>query len=144
MRSPWWNDQAVLLKVWIAEWVLEEDNRVLGIGDELTSWLNFSETERRHFHPASTNTLTATATPLPTWPGQEWHRHPTRLDVGGVSLYWDAPDPATGTVAVQGTVEYQRIDAPRGFPETTGQVRGLRILPFGVLVDLECGPQDSA
>ena len=42
-------------------------------------------------------------------------------------LYWEAPDPVEGPVEVIGMVGTNNIDAPDGFPETTGVVRRIRM-----------------
>lgn len=112
------------LKVHVPAWVLEEDHRVLRLGDELRSWLTFHE-----IGPADTagpvQTVHGVAHLLASWAGAELGRHPTRIDVDGGALYWDAPEPVDGEVELTGTVRHNTIDAPDRFPETLYVVRGL-------------------
>ena len=126
------------VKVHVPEWVLEEDQRILHQGDELVSWLTFHEV-------GSTNaslpveTVRGVATPLPSWPGARFGRHPTRVDVDGGALYWDAPEPVEGEVELTGTLAHDNTDAPHRFPQTRYVVRGLskEWHRSGVLVDAE-------
>jgi hypothetical protein len=74
------------------------------------------------------------AVALPTWPGQEFGRHPVRIDVDNGALYWDAPEPVTGEVEVRGTVSSNNVDAPDDFPETTGVIRRLRMVWHDVVM----------
>jgi hypothetical protein len=79
------------------------------------------------------------AVPLPAWPGAELGHHPVRIDVDGGVLYWDAPEPVSGPLEVTGTVSSNTVDAPDGFPETTGVIRELRMVWHDVVV----GPDGS-
>ena len=119
----------MILKVLTAEWVLEEDMRILRVGDDIRSWLTFREVGPADQQAPSVQVVRGRATPLPSWPGAEHGRHPVRIDVTGAALYWDAPapvgGPVEGPIEVTGTVETNNIDAPTGFPETAGVIRGL-------------------
>jgi hypothetical protein len=71
------DDGAVILTVWVPFWELEEDDRVLSVGDELSSWLEFHEADR--FAPAErVGAVHGVAHVLPRWPGAEAGRHPTQ------------------------------------------------------------------
>jgi hypothetical protein len=116
----------VILTVWVPFWELEEDDRVLSVGDELSSWLEFHEADR--FAPAErVGAVHGVAHVLPRWPGAEAGRHPTRIDLDGGVLYWDAPDAVEGPLDLAGTVSSNNVDAPDGFAETSGVMRRVRM-----------------
>ena len=126
----------MLLTVEVPEWELEESGRVLSVGDQAQFWLTFEEAGRR---PATerVSVIRGVAVPLPTWPGAEFGRHPVRIDVEGGALYWDAPEQVTGPIDVAGTISTNNVDAPEGFPETSGVVRRVRM----VWADFVIGPE---
>jgi hypothetical protein len=114
----------MLLTVRVSDWELEESGRILSVGDRERFWLIFHEataTER-------VNVIGGVAAQLPSWPGAEFGRHPTRIDVEGGALYWDAPERVTGPMEVAGTISTNDVDAPEGFPETSGVLRRVRMV----------------
>jgi hypothetical protein len=113
----------MLLTVRVPEWELEESGRVLSVGDQEQFWLTFEEAEGRAPATERINLIRGVAVPLPTWPGAEFGRNPVRIDVEGGALYWDAPEPVTGSIEVAGTISTNDVDAPEGFPETSGVLR---------------------
>ena len=118
----------MILSVWFVEWCLDEDRRVLRVGDVISSWLTFEESERRPIRPTERlQTVRGVVRPLARWPGAEDGRHPVAIDVDGGTLYWDAPAPVTSTVEVAGAISYNNIDAPDGFPHTRGVIRRVRM-----------------
>lgn len=118
----------MLLSVWVAEWVLDEDRRTLGVGETLTEWLTFTDVERLpHVAPECVQTIRGLARPLPRWPGTEDGHHPVSISVDGATLYWDAPRPVDGPVELAGVVSLNNIDAPDGFPVTRGVIRRVRM-----------------
>jgi hypothetical protein len=127
----------VLLTVRVSDWELESSARVLNVDDEHRCWLTFQEVEPSASSEAGIAVIRGVAVALPTWPGQEFGRHPVRIDVDNGAFYWDAPEPVTGEVEVRGTVSTNDVDAPDGFPETTGVIRRLRM----VWHDVVMGPQ---
>lgn len=118
---------SVIFRVWIPAWQLEEETRALRVGDELSSWLTFREAAEVSPPAEAVHVVEGTARPLPDWPGATLGRHPLQIDVAGGALYWDAPEPIEGAVAVAGIVCTNNVDAPDGFPETTGVVRRIRM-----------------
>jgi hypothetical protein len=118
----------MVLTVRVWDWELEESGRILSIGDEVRSWLTFEET--RPGAPASetVSVVRGVAVPLPAWPGAGLGRHPARIDVEGGSLYWDAPEPVAGSIEVEAVISTNNVDAPEGFPETSGVVRRVRMM----------------
>lgn len=118
----------MLLTVEVPEWELEEGGRVLSVGDNAEFWLTFEEAERRAPATERINVIRGIAVPLPTWPGGEFGRHPVRIDVEGGALYWDAPEQVTGPIEVAGTISTNNVDAPEGFPETSGVLRRVRMV----------------
>jgi hypothetical protein len=116
------------LTVWVPDWQLEEDQRVLSVGEELSSWLTFEEGERVPGAPERLQVVRGVARPLPSWPGAELHRHPVRVDVAGGALYWDAPAPVDGPFEILGSVSTCVTDAPDGFPTTRLVIRAARML----------------
>ena len=118
----------MLLTVEVPRWQLEESGRVLSIGDHVKSWLTFEEAQRRAPEAGRYNLIHGCAVPLGPWPGAEFGRHPTRIDVEGGALYWDAPQRVAGRLDVAGTISTNNVDAPEGFPETSGVVRRVRMV----------------
>jgi hypothetical protein len=118
----------MLLTVEVPPWELEENGRVLSVGDNAELWLTFEEAERRAPATERVNLVRGVAVPLPTWPGGEFGRHPVRIDVDGGALYWDAPERVIGPIAVAGTISTNNVDAPEGFPATSGVLRGVRMV----------------
>jgi hypothetical protein len=117
----------MILSAWVPAWCLDEERRVLAIGDRFSSWLTFEETAPPDADDMpGVQTLAAVARPLPRWDG-ELSPHPVVLDVDGGTLYWDAARPVAGPVAVTGTVSFNNVDAPDGFPETAGVLRRVRM-----------------
>lgn len=100
---------------------------MLSVGDRVTSWLTFEEADRLALSADLVQVIRGTARPLPEWPGAEPQRHPTQVDFDGGAVYWDAPEPVAGAVEIAGEVVWNTIDAPPGFPETSGLVRRLRM-----------------
>ena len=118
----------MVLSVWVAEWILDEDRRTVRVDDALTEWLTFIEVERLPHVPAGQlQTLRGVARDLPRWPGTEDGRHPVSISVDGATLYWDAPRPVDGSVEITGVVFLNNIDAPDGFPVTRGVIRRVRM-----------------
>jgi hypothetical protein len=112
----------------VAEWVLDEDRRTLGVGETLAEWLTFTEVERLpQVAPDRVQTIRGLARPLPRWPGTEDGHHPVSISVDGATLYWDAPRPVDGPVELAGVVSLNNIDAPDGFPVTRGVIRRVRM-----------------
>ena len=118
----------MLLTVEVSVWELEESGRVLSVGDQEQFWLTFEEAERRAPATERVNVIRGVVVPLPTWPGAEFGRHPVRIDVEGGALYWDAPERVTGPIEVAGTISINNVDAPEGFPETSGVLRRVRMV----------------
>ena len=104
-------------------------------GDREQFWLTFEEAERRAPATEQVNLIAGVAFPLPTWPGAELGRHPVRIDVDGGALYWDAPEQVSGPIEVAGTVSTNNVDAPEGFPETSGVVRRVRMVWADSVID---------
>ena len=129
----------MLLTVEVSEWELEESGRVLSVGSQEQFWLTFEEAGRRAPATERVTMIRGVAVPLTTWPGAELGRHPVRIDVEGGALYWDAPEQVSGPVEVAGSISTNTIDAPEGFPETSGVVRRVRM----VWVDLVIGPDGA-
>lgn len=117
----------MLLTVSIPAWSLDEDGRVPGLGDSYRSWLVLVEAERHSHVPEGLQRIHGNAITLPDWAGGTWGRHPVRVDAGEVALYWEAPEPVTGAIELDARVEANTIDAPPGFPRTTGVVRRVRL-----------------
>ena len=117
----------MILLVRVPAWVLDEDRRCISVGDELSSWLTFEDEERPGLSGAAIRTLQGVAHVLRPWPGSEDGCIPTALVVGGTTLYWDAPRRAEGPVEISGTISTNNVDAPDGFPCTTGVVRRVRM-----------------
>jgi hypothetical protein len=80
-----------MLTVRVPAWELEEDGRVLSVGDTVSSWLTFEESRVTQLLGDSVQVIRGTARRLPRWPGATGARHPVRLDVAAAALYWDAP-----------------------------------------------------
>jgi hypothetical protein len=107
-------------------WELEENGRVLHVGDEVTSWLTFEQADETAT-PEEIQVIHGSARPLPSWPGAGFPGHPIQINLAGGALYWDAPEPVEGAVDVVGTVCTNKVDAPDGFPVTTGVIRRIRM-----------------
>lgn len=127
----------MLLTVGVSEWELEESGRVLSVGDQEQFLLTFEKAERRAPATERINVIRGVAVPLPTRPGAEFGRHPIRIDVEGGALYWDAPERVSGAIEVLGTISTNNIDAPEGFPETTGVLRRVRMVWNGFAISRE-------
>jgi hypothetical protein len=119
--------RVVILTVWVAHWQLDEDRWVVAVGDEISFWLTFEESERWPGPAEQSHVIRGVARPLPRWPGAELGRHPVQLEVGGVALYWDAPGPVAGVVEVAGSVSSNTVDTPDGFPMARGVARRVRM-----------------
>ena len=118
----------MILSVWVAEWVLDEDRRTLRVDDPFRSWLTFTDADRPgHGPPERRQTIQGIAQSLPPWPGVEDGRHPVAITVGGATLYWDAPRPVDGAIEVSGSVSSNNVDAPDGFPDAHGVIRRVRM-----------------
>ena len=118
----------MIVAVWVVDWYLDEDRRVLRAGDTIASWLRFEDAERLQLRPNERlQTIRGVARALPRWPGTEDGRHPVAIDIDGGTLYWDAPERLEGTIEVTGTISLNNIDAPDGFPTTHGVVRRVRM-----------------
>jgi hypothetical protein len=118
----------VILSVWVVEWYLDEDRRVLQVGDTISSWLTIEDSERLQLRPHERlQGVRGVARALPRWRGAEDGRHPVAVDIDGGTLYWDAPERVEGTVEVTGTISLNNVDAPDGFPTTDGVVRRVRM-----------------
>lgn len=117
----------VILTVRVPTWELEESHRVLGVGDEVSSWLTFYETDRTSALAEDVQVISGKVRPLPNWPDAGLGLRPVQIDLAGGALYWEATDPAEGVVEVVGTVYTNNLDAPDGFPQTTGVVRRIRM-----------------
>ena len=118
----------MILSVWVVEWYLDEDRRVLQVGDTISSWLTIEDAERLQLHPDERlQTVRGVARALPRWRGAEDGRHPVAVDIDGGTLYWDAPERVEGTIEVTGTISLNNVDAPYGFPTTDGVVRRVRM-----------------
>lgn len=115
------------LVVHVPAWHLEEDGAVVTVGDHLSTWLEFHESTRWDQPPDRQSRLTGSAGAISSWPGAEYGRHPTVIDVHGAAVYWDAPEPTSGPVDVTGVVSANIVDAPEGFPVTTGIVTRVRM-----------------
>jgi hypothetical protein len=116
----------MVLTVHVPEWELEESGRVLSVGDEHRCWLSFEEAPRSARSADKVRVIRGVAVPLRAWPGAELGRYPVRIELDAGVLYWDAPEPVSGALEVAGTVSSNAVDAPDGFPETTGVIRRLR------------------
>ncbi len=118
----------MIVSVWAVEWYLDEDRRVLRVGDTISSWLTFEDAERVKLRPKQRlQTIRGVARALPRWPGAEDGRHPVAIDIRGGTLYWDAPERVEGTIEVTGTISFNNVDAPDHFPDTHGVVRRVRM-----------------
>ena len=117
----------MILTVRVATWELEENGRVLSVGDEFSSWLTFHEADATSTPAQDVQMILGSARPLPTWPGEGLAVHPVQIDLADGALYWEAPGPVEGPVEVIGTVCTNNIDAPDGCPETTGVVRRIQM-----------------
>lgn len=115
------------LTVLIPAWHLEEDAAVVSVGDHLSTWLEFHESTRWDQPPVRQHRLRGLARVIPAWPGAESGRHPTVIEALDATIYWDAPQPASGAVDVTGVVSANNVDAPDGFPETEGVVTRVRM-----------------
>ncbi|WP_395695264.1 hypothetical protein [Nocardioides sp.] len=116
------------LTVYVPQWYLEEDEAVVALGDQLSTWLVFYESARWDRPPDHPQRLVGAARTIPMWPGAERGRHPTVIEVGGAPIYWDAPEPTNGPVEVTGTVCANDQDAPDDFPPTDGVVTRVRMV----------------
>jgi len=118
----------MVLSVWVAEWILDQDRRTLSVGETLAEWLTFTEVEGLpHVPPGQLQTIRGVARALPRWPGTEDGRHPVSISVDGATLYWDAPRPVDGPMEITGVVFLNNTDAPDGFPVTRGVIRRVRM-----------------
>ena len=119
----------MIVSVWVVEWYLDEDRRVLQVGDTISSWLTFEDAERLQLRPDERlQSVRGVARALPRWLGAEDGRHPVAVDIdGGGTLYWDAPERVEGAIEITGTISLNNTDAPDGFPTTDGVVRRVRM-----------------
>lgn len=115
------------LRVRLAGWELEECGWTIRVGDEVSWLLVFQHPRAQGYAPEpETQDLLGEAIGL-DWDWGEARLHPTRLAVGSVSLYWDAPQSLAGSVEVRGRIHRgdQTGEAPADFPATRGVVRRL-------------------
>jgi hypothetical protein len=133
----------MLLTVEISGWELEDAGCVLSVGDTVQFWLTFEQAEGRAHAGGRVSVIRGVAVPLPTWHGAGFERHPLRIDVDGGALYWDAPERITGPIEVAGTIRTNNVDAPEGFPQTSGVVRRVRMVWDDVVVSSEGGWQSD-
>lgn len=117
----------MILVVHVPEWVMDEDRRVVAVGDPFLSWLTMDEAERDFVPSQSVSRVKGQARLLPDWPGAEDQRFPVQVDLGAAALYWDAPAPIEGPIDMCGVIRHNNVDAPDGFPETRGVVRRVRM-----------------
>ena len=118
----------MILTVWVVEWYLDEDRRVLHVGDTISSWLTIEDAERLQPRPHErVQTVRGVARALPRWSGARDGRHPVAVDIDGGTLYWEASESVEGTIEVTGTIALNNVDAPDGFPTTGGVVRRVRM-----------------
>ncbi len=117
----------MILTVRVPTWELEESGRVLGVGDKVSSWLTFHEADGASELAEDVQPILGIARRLPSWPGAGPGPRPVQIDLAGGALYWEALEAAEGAVEVVGTVSTNNVDAPDGFPETTGVVRRIRM-----------------
>lgn len=129
----------MILTLRVPTWELEENGRVLSVGDEFSSWLTFQEADRASALAEDVQVISGVARPLPSWPGAGLGRRPVQIDLVGAALYWEAPEQVEGAVEVVGTICTNNLDAPDGFPDTTGVVRRVRM----EWRDLVLGPDGS-
>jgi len=127
----------VLLTVEVSEWELEESGHILSVGAQEQFWLTFEEAGLRAPATERVNLIRGVAVPLGSWPGGEFGRHPVRIDVKGGALYWDAPEQVSGPIEVAGTISTNNLDAPAGFPQTTGVLRRIRMMWAGFVIGPE-------
>jgi hypothetical protein len=83
----------------------------------------FGEADRASLPAERVGSIRGVARLLPSWPGAGAGRYPVQIDVERGALYWDAPEKVEGVVEIAGQVSSNDIDAPDGFPATTGVVR---------------------
>ena len=93
------------------------------VGADFREWLTFTESGRWSMPQVAVQVVRGRASPVSSWPGAELGRYPTRIDVGGAALYWDAPESEDGEVSIEGLVRLNRIDAPPRFPNSVGRVQ---------------------
>lgn len=117
----------MILTVRVPTWELEEVGRVLRVGDVVSTWLTFREADAIPPLAEGVQVLEGAARSLPSWPGGTMHGNPVQIDFAGGALYWDAPESIEGAVEVAGTVCTNNVDAPDGFPETTGVLRRIQM-----------------
>jgi hypothetical protein len=107
-------------------WQLEEDSRVIAVGDEVSFSLVLEEVAAET-SDAGVETVRGNARALPSWPSAQGGRHPVRIDVGGGAVYFGAPTPIEGPVEVVGRVVSDDVDWPEATPATRGVVRRVRM-----------------
>lgn len=96
----------MVLTVWVAEWVLDEDRRTLGVGDTLSEWLTLEGVERLpHVPPERVQSICGRARALPPWPGTEDGRHPVSISV--------AARRSTGTLHARSTARWRSLASSR-------------------------------
>jgi hypothetical protein len=118
----------VTLKVWVADWQLEEDMRIVSIGDEVAFPLTFQDAERSPRTAELTQAIDGIARPLPASPASNAASRPVRIDVDGAALYWSPPTAVEGPVHVEGAVVSNAGEEDwDGFPATRGIVRRVRM-----------------
>lgn len=134
----------MVLTVEVSDWELEESGRIVRVGDDVRLWLIFEEAARSVPGTQRASRLRGRAVPLESWPGAEFGRHPTRIDVEGGAVYWDAPEPVSGPIEAVGTIRSNTVDAPDGFPGTSAVVRRLRMVWDDVVVGTDGDPVVAA
>jgi hypothetical protein len=118
----------MLLTVRVSDWELAESGRILSVGDREQFWLTFEDVTPSAPVTEQVNVIRGVAVPLPSWPGAEPGRHPIQIDLAGGALYWAAAKRVSGPIEVAGTISSNDLDAPEGFPETSGVVRRVRMV----------------
>lgn len=116
----------MILTVHVEGWQLEEDGRILRVGDDFSGLLFFEEAGRWLMPPESLQQIAGRARPI-AWDWHEAHRHPVQVEVGSAALYWSAPEHMVGDVRLTGGVNVDSTDAPEDFPATHGVIRRIRM-----------------
>ncbi len=77
------DDTKVILTVRVATWELEEDGRVLRVGDDLPSWLTFHAADATSTSAQDVQVILGSARPLPSWPGEGLLVHLVQIALAG-------------------------------------------------------------
>jgi hypothetical protein len=117
----------VIITVWIQEFRLDEDRRVLTVGDDVSFWLYLEEAARSTLPAERVQTIRGVAQPLPIGPGDEPGRHLVQVSVGDGVLYWSAPGPVEGPVEIAGSVYADDPEDPDDMAATRGVIRRIRM-----------------